>query len=968
MMPKILKPFEPFIARFERVQPQVLQSMTHSKSITYALVLCLFSFACFSQAAAQSRTYTLDADFDQGKLLNLNHDAPNNDQLQLDRSPTPFPFINVAASGRGTVVRINTNTGEIIGEYKTAPQGRGLDPSRTTVDLFGNVWAGNRAEAAGGFGSVVKIGLIIGGTRVDADGTPNPNGQYLKPPFAYSTCVDRDGDGLIKTSRGLGNILPWPDITDGIGGITALVEDAEDECILVYQRVHGDNVRHVSVDANNNVWTAGNLGGDNSFDLLDGNTGEILASTGDLEAGGYGGLVDGNHVLWSANRGPGPFTVLRYDTKGTITISDDTRSFLNSPDAYGLGIDSGGNIWSSQYNGDAVRKFAPDGTLLGSFRTFGGGNDRGVAITPVDDHVWVANSAGNSVSRLKNDGGLLKIISVGRTPTGVAVDANGKVWVTNLASNDVRRIDPAAGSDGLGAVDTTISLGSGSGPYNYSDMTGVVAIGSTAPQGFWNVIFDGGISGTDWGTVSWNSYEPAGTSIEVAVRAADNIPDLPSRPFVPVSNGIDFSGTGVIGRYIEIHTTLARSAGVQDSPILFDLTVRAGAPLACEVNITSLSDSASICDDSVKVFAALTVTGGNPPYDDTTCTINGIVGSVQPGGMIMAVVPLLAGENKIVVECTVRDAGLEAMGRDSVLVFADTSAPQCTFDFSKLPLITGEAIDEESGILSIEPFDEVNRVVIIEPFTPGAKRVRFHSERTQPQGRSGFMLKITNMAGCEIVCDPIYLSLNPEQGPVSFSLPPIDRYLFVNNHGLERIEMKINQHDIKLIARPEGFARAGNTYFMPFDGPRTIDLEEYLKPGDNDYTVAAFGTAGSSADFLITDFRVDDSATGVATGRRLDDSVPTAFTLRQNYPNPFNPETRITFEVPAGWTAPVTLRVFNIQGQLVQTLFDGYAQPGQHTIPWNSHDTRGQALSSGVYFYQVRSGDFVAVRKMLLEK
>lgn len=389
--------------------------------------------------------------------------------------------------------------------------------------------------------------------------------------------------------------------------------------------------------------------------------------------------------------------------------------------------------------------------------------------------------------------------------------------------------------------------------------------------------------------------------------------------------------------------------------------------LACQLKIDTPADSSFICATSINVSGTTAVSGGLGPVT-SSCDLNGTPVTVS-GGAFGATVNLNLGYNTIVATCSQRDSvGCETICTDQVVVFADTSAPQCTFDFSKLPLITGEAVDEESGIFRIEPFNEVNRVVIIEPFTPGAKRVRFRSERTQPQGRSGFMLKITNMAGCEIVCDPIYLSLNPEQGPVSFSLPPSDRYLFVNNHGLERIEMKINQHDIKLMARPEGFARAGNTYFMPFDGPRTIDLEEYLKPGDNDYTVAAFGPAGSSADFLITDFRVDDSATGVATGRRLDGSVPTAFTLRQNYPNPFNPETRITYEVPAGWTAPVTLRVFNIQGQLVQTLFDGYAQPGQHTIPWNARDARGQALSSGVYFYQVRSGDFVAVRKMLLEK
>ncbi len=389
--------------------------------------------------------------------------------------------------------------------------------------------------------------------------------------------------------------------------------------------------------------------------------------------------------------------------------------------------------------------------------------------------------------------------------------------------------------------------------------------------------------------------------------------------------------------------------------------------LACHLKINTLTDSSFTCATSINLSGTTSVSGGLGPVT-SSCDINGTPVTVS-GGAFGATVNLNPGYNTIVATCSHRDSvGCEAVCSDTVVVFADTSAPVCTFDFSKLPLITGEAIDEESGIFSIEPFHEVNRVVIVEPFTPGAKRVRFRSERTQPQGRSGFMLKITNMAGCVIICDPIYVGLSAQQPPMSFSLPAIDRYLYVNNHGLERIAMKINQHEITLLAHSRGSDRAGNTYFMPFEGPRTIDLQEYLKEGENEYTLTAYGPAGSSADFLITDFRVDDRATGVAGRPPQEATVPTAFVLRQNYPNPFNPETRITFEVPAGWTAPVTLRVFNIQGQLVQTLFHGYAQAGQHTIQWNARDAGGQPLSSGVYFYQIRSGDFVAMRKMLLEK
>ena len=174
-------------------------------------------------ADPSSRTYTFDADFAEGELVNVNYDDVP-DQLQLNQTVTPFPFVWVACSYRGTMVRIDANTGQIYGEYRTTPEtiwdhGDGVGPSRTTVDRYGNVWVGNRNDNLGGTnGSITRVGLVIGGTRGyktnDKGGTnytfmPDPNGEYLQPPFKYCTAIDRDGDGLIHTSSGLGDIFGW---------------------------------------------------------------------------------------------------------------------------------------------------------------------------------------------------------------------------------------------------------------------------------------------------------------------------------------------------------------------------------------------------------------------------------------------------------------------------------------------------------------------------------------------------------------------------------------------------------------------------------------------------------------------------------------------------------------------------------------------------------------------------------------
>ena len=313
-----------------------------------------------AQVPGNDVLYTTDADFDQGTLISVNHDPALNDQLQLNSPTEPFLFINVAASGRGTMVRTNTETGEIVGEYRTAPEGRGLNPSRTTVDLFGNVWTANRDEVdlidGVPHGSAVKIGLIVGGTRVDESGTHNRT-EVLAPPFGYNTCVDRNGDDLIRTSKGLGDILDWPDLSDGMGGTDGLVQDAVDECILIYQRLYdAEQARHVSVDADNNVWVGGYPFELRMFYKLDGATGAILNSfdARDIGCGGYGGLVDGNGILWSVGG-----ALLRYDPVART-------GFCIQQYGYGLGIDTNGYVWMSIWDGGIV-KIAPDGTVVPGF-------------------------------------------------------------------------------------------------------------------------------------------------------------------------------------------------------------------------------------------------------------------------------------------------------------------------------------------------------------------------------------------------------------------------------------------------------------------------------------------------------------------------------------------------------------------------------------------------------------------------
>ncbi len=96
--------------------------------------------------------------------------------------------------------------------------------------------------------------------------------------------------------------------------------------------------------------------------------------------------------------------------------------------------------------------------------------------------------------------------------------------------------------------------------------------------------------------------------------------------------------------------------------------------------------------------------------------------------------------------------------------------------------------------------------------------------------------------------------------------------------------------------------------------------------------------------------------------------LPKAFTLGQNAPNPFNPSTTIRYTVPEGNQEYVTLKVYDLRGQLVRTLVDRFVESGAYSVIWDGTDETGRDVSSGVYFYRMKAGDFVQTRKMVLLK
>jgi hypothetical protein len=96
--------------------------------------------------------------------------------------------------------------------------------------------------------------------------------------------------------------------------------------------------------------------------------------------------------------------------------------------------------------------------------------------------------------------------------------------------------------------------------------------------------------------------------------------------------------------------------------------------------------------------------------------------------------------------------------------------------------------------------------------------------------------------------------------------------------------------------------------------------------------------------------------------------LPKNFSLAQNHPNPFNPTTTISYTIPDGAPAHVTLKIYSLRGHLVKTLVASIMDSGIHIVFWDGTDESGRQVSSGVYLYRMQAGEFTQTRKMVIVK
>jgi hypothetical protein len=153
---------------------------------------------------------------------------------------------------------------------------------------------------------------------------------------------------------------------------------------------------------------------------------------------------------------------------------------------------------------------------------------------------------------------------------------------------------------------------------------------------------------------------------------------------------------------------------------------------------------------------------------------------------------------------------------------------------------------------------------------------------------------------------------------------------------------------------------------------------EFPGAGVGDHTVSLVDPADCYSPIVVTcsaskatadaEWAADDAlwAAEIARQTPSTEGNPVATTLLGNYPNPFNPTTNISYSISEG--ANVTLKIYNMLGEEVVTLVNGFQEAGFKTATWDGRNLNGTSVASGMYIYRLKAGNVVKSEKMMFMK
>jgi len=140
------------------------------------------------------------------------------------------------------------------------------------------------------------------------------------------------------------------------------------------------------------------------------------------------------------------------------------------------------------------------------------------------------------------------------------------------------------------------------------------------------------------------------------------------------------------------------------------------------------------------------------------------------------------------------------------------------------------------------------------------------------------------------------------------------------------------------------------------DDPRT-EVDEGAKPGD-------------VITIYVNGLELEESVVWKSFGdvhrislHPIKNIIPDSYNLSQNFPNPFNPNTNIQYQLPVA--NHVSLVIYNALGERIRTLVNEEKDKGYYSVSWDGKNDKYKAVSSGIYFYQIKAGDYTKTQKMV---
>lgn len=493
--------------------------------------------------------------------------------ISLNSNDTRLHFAWIANNTAGTVSKFDTRTGQEVARYYTVVPRDGTggttgpvstlrgnaanSPSRTAIDLYGDVWIANRANTSGLIGSVTKIANDLSSCR----NQPNPR-----------TSRDVNGDGVIDTSNPNEFIVP----TDFANPATY------DDCVLFSTPIGtttNSSVKGRALAVSVPPLESGSSAGfiwvghwaERTILKLDSSNGQVLGQIA-LGWGPYGAVVDSQQRLWVV-AAPGDITAAKLaliDTKASslanaLINNSIVATGIGTTSDYGIAIDGKDRVWLAAWNsGSSAYRYDHGPGLdagVGTWSRFdftgavsqlgnGFGDSRGIA---ADDQgiIWMSGhmcsgrnpscgTSGNGVAQLIGfnaedggvkqfalaDGGTVDFIDATEPASGngtfdsigVGPDSDNNLWVNNYSGNAMKV------NRNTGAVFKTPNQGGSL--YTYSDFTGYQLRHFTAPRGTYWRDFTGCGSTTNWLNVTWDATTPPRTAVQLYVKTGPSLASL----------------------------------------------------------------------------------------------------------------------------------------------------------------------------------------------------------------------------------------------------------------------------------------------------------------------------------------------------------------------------------------------------------------------------------------------------------